>query len=80
MSKFFDALKAGAKAAAGALGPGKFEIGRRKVRCSHCGGTQFTHRHLGEGEGMRALPFMTAALICLECAHIELFADMPTRV
>jgi hypothetical protein len=80
MSKFIDALEAGAKAAAGAPGPGVYETGGRKVRCTHCGGTEFTPRHLGEIEGMRALPFETTVLICIGCSHIELIAEMPMRV
>lgn len=79
MSNFFDALRAGAKAALGSGEPGEFEIANRRVRCTHCGGTQFNHRHVG-GDEMHGTAYATTALICQGCSHVELFADMPMRV
>lgn len=46
MSKFIDAIKAGAGAAAEDMRPGRFTAGGRPMRCPYCGGEEFVRHTL----------------------------------
>jgi hypothetical protein len=78
VSQFFDALKAGARAAADALGPGRYAVADRRVRCAHCGGEQFALRAVSAAEVGAALGY-GYALRCVGCTHVMLFGDAPQR-
>jgi hypothetical protein len=79
MSHLFDALKAGAKAAADALGPGAYTVAGRRVRCAHCGGEQFALRSVPAREVGATLGIFGYALRCEGCTHVMLFGDSPER-
>jgi len=78
MSQFFDALKAGARAAVGALGPGEYVVAGRPVRCAHCGGERFALRSV-PAHDVGALALYGYALRCEACTHVMLFGDAPSR-
>jgi DNA-directed RNA polymerase subunit RPC12/RpoP len=73
----FDALKAGARAAADAVGPGEYAAAGRQVRCAHCGGTRFALRSVPVT--VDALQPYGYALRCTVCSHLALFAEAPER-
>jgi len=79
MSQFFDALKAGAKAAADALGPGPYAVAGRRVRCAHCGGERFALRAVLAHEVGGVAGAYGYALRCEGCSHVLLFGDAPER-
>ncbi len=79
MSQFFDALKAGAKAAAGAMGPGGYAAAGRQVRCGHCSGEQLTLRSVPSHE-VGAYALYGYALRCEGCSYVMLFGDAPERL
>ena len=79
MSQFFDALKAGAKAAVGAIGPGGYAVAGRQIRCAHCSGEQFTLRSVPAHE-VGAWALFGYALRCDSCSYVMLFGDAPERV
>ena len=79
MSQFFDALKAGVRAAADALGPGAYVVAGRRVRCAHCGGERFVLRSVPAHEVGAALGLFGYALRCETCTHVMLFGDAPDR-
>ena len=78
MSQFFDALKAGAKAAVADLTPGEYTMAGRPVRCGHCGGAQFVLRSVPANE-VAAFALRGFALRCETCTHVMLFGDSPAR-
>lgn len=78
MGNVFDALKAGAKAAVGELGPGEFSVAGRPVQCGHCGGAQFILRSV-PGQDVGALAHHGFALRCENCSFVMLFSDAPSR-
>ncbi len=79
MSQFFDALKAGAKAAVDALGPGEYVVAGRAVRCGHCGEAQFVIRSVPLHEVGAIAGLYGYALRCESCSHVMLFGDAPER-
>ena len=79
MSRFFDALKAGAKATVGALGAGEYVAGGRAVNCLHCGGDQFTLRSVPTHEVGAIGGLWGYALRCDACTYVMLFGDAPMR-
>lgn len=78
MSQFFDALKAGARAAVESLGPGEYSVAGRPVRCGHCGGARFTLRSVPAQE-VATFALYGYALRCDGCTHVMLFGDSPSR-
>ena len=75
----------GFKKAASAFGPGPYEIDRKPIRCSHCGGEIFA-----QGEAQLNTAVMTffkldwldqsaTVLICTECSQILWFGKCPAR-
>jgi hypothetical protein len=54
VGNFFQAIQRGFKAAAGELGPGRFEVEGKPLRCPHCGDDTFA-----EGEVLLSTVGMT---------------------
>ena len=79
MSKLVDALKAGAKAAVAAIGPGSYAVAGIQVRCNHCGGFNFDLRDAGTFVGPLAR-IASFSLRCEACTHIMLFDAAPERL
>ncbi len=79
MSQFFDALKAGAKAAVGDLAPGEYSVAGRPVKCGHCGGAKFVLRSVPAQEVGASVGLYGHALRCEQCSHVMLFGDAPAR-
>jgi hypothetical protein len=78
--KFWKALKAGASAAAGALEPGEYSAGGKRVECSHCGGRIFALRSVpASGVGL-SMSWSGYALLCHACSHVMLFGVLPERL
>ncbi len=86
MSKFFNALKQGLKAATNSLGPGSFLVEKKQVTCLHCGSKEFT-----EGIAQLNTVGMTFinldwadksahTLLCSKCGRIEWFMQKPKRI
>ena len=80
MGNFFDALKAGAKAAVGALGPGEYAVGGRRIECSHCRGATFILRGVPAHEVANLWGGVGSALLCQQCTHVMLFGAVPERL
>ena len=75
MSKFTDAVKAGAEAMAEDLRPGRFMIDGRPVRCPYCGREEFARRQLRSAEGVQL-----AGVACTGCGTTVVFERAPERV
>ena len=80
MKNFFDAVKAGAKAAVGALGPGEYAVAGRRVECSHCGGRIFILHGVPAHDVANVWGGSGSALLCQECTHVMLFGAVPERL
>jgi hypothetical protein len=83
MGRFFDALKAGARAFKEGAEPSAYSVAGRPVRCPHCGETKFAPARALLNTSLRtafnfdwADPSATV-LVCAECGRIEWFANEP---
>ena len=86
MSNFFRAVRAGVRGFKSVLGPGRFSAGGQVVRCTHCGGEQFTQTEALVNSTTLTLVNLDwldrsgTALIGTSCALIRWFGRAPTRL
>jgi len=83
MANFFEALKRGLGAAADAVGPKRYELEGKPIRCLHCGQDRFAEgRAQLNTAGMTFLNLDWAnrsatTLTCAECGRLEWFLQEP---
>jgi hypothetical protein len=83
MGRFFEALKAGARAFNEGAAPREYSVAGRPVRCPHCGQGRFVPASaLLNTRGLTAfnvdwLDPSATILMCAECGRIEWFANEP---
>lgn len=82
----FEAIKLGGMALVSGVGPGRFQVADRPVKCPHCGNDTFT-----EGAALLNTTVMTfldldwanrsaSTLTCAQCSRIEWFRKTPKRL
>ena len=83
MARFFEALKAAARAFKEGTQPAEYTVAGRPVRCAHCGERQFAPGSALLNSRSRTVfnvdwaDPMASILICAECGRIEWFMDEP---
>jgi hypothetical protein len=86
VGRFFEALKAGARAFKEGTEPTGYSVGGRPVRCPHCGQTKFAPGDAllnTRGATLFNLDWanpLASILICAECGRIEWFANPPDEI
>lgn len=85
MGRYFEALKAGARAFKEGTQPAACSIAGRPIKCPHCGETNFLPGNALLNTRMRSAfnvdwadPQATI-LICVECGRIEWYAQEPVE-
>jgi len=83
MGRYFEALKAGARAFKEGTQPAAYSIAGRPITCPHCGERKFVPGSALLNTRVRsAFNFdwadpQATILICVECGRIEWFAQQP---
>jgi hypothetical protein len=86
MSNFFRAVRAGVRGFRSALGPGRFAAAGRVVRCTHCGGEEFSQTKALMNSTALSLADLdwldrsATVLVCTSCSLIQWFGKAPTRL
>ena len=80
MGNLFNAIKAGAKAAVGALAPGEYAMAGRRIECAHCRGTTFILHGVPAQQVVNVWGDAGSALLCQGCTHVMVFGAVPTRL
>ena len=86
MGNFFQAVRAGVRGFKSALGPGRFSAAGKVIRCTHCGGEEFSQTEALMNSTAFTLVDLDwldrsgTALVCTSCTLIQWFGKAPTRL
>jgi hypothetical protein len=85
MGRYFEALKAGAKAFKEGTQPASYSIAGRPIKCPHCGeskfvpGTALLNSRIRSAFNVDWMDPQATILICVECGRIEWYAQEPVE-